>query len=222
MREMKRIVALLLPLVLFGCTQGTSTYSKELAAYLNQDRTMSERYRGLAEYGYDLTLKEIEETSEVLVVTYYGVMNDGISDTGDRSFEAIYTVDATQMVLTIIQTTPNPDENLLHSLIANQVVLQLPLEDGRSWTQTFPYKGETFSAKNVLKQVDDSTLEVETTVDNIAWYFENQYLEKRVYQKGVGLVSFSNLFDLDYQKDNPEMDSQEDYLFGYTLQPKPD
>ncbi len=219
---MKRIIAMLLPLALFGCSQGGNEYSKELAAYLNLESSQLERYRGLAEYGYDLTLQSVEEAQSELRVTYRGVMNDGISDTGDRSFEAIYTVDESKMVLTIVQHTPNAEENLLHSLIGQQVVLQLPLEEGATWTQDFSFQEQTFSAQNQLNIIAQDQIEVQTKVQGMEWYCEETYLETRVYQKGVGLLSFQNLYDLNEQKDNPEMDCVEDYWFGYALQPKLD
>ena len=184
-------------------------------------------YDGYAEYGHLLTLEKIEETKEGdLVYRYHGLMNDGLGDEdGSRSFELTYTLTSDALV----ETIENHDEyrlyeetSLLDSIIPNKVLLKGNLKTGTTWKESFEYQGQPYTAINeltVLKTEEGATqYRVDTIVENIPDFVNHTYTETRVFEEGLGLISFTNIspltfFEEEYQLEYPD---REFYLFGYS------
>ena len=108
-------------------------------------------------------------------------------------------------------------DNRLHSIIPNQIILKLPLEVNNSWEQKFTFKDKEYTAKTIItgiKATDQGNKQYTTkiVIENVPGYFNNQYIEERVYEENKGLVSFANAMEL-YETDVEP--TQENFMFGY-------
>ena len=237
--NMKRAFTLMTTLSLIGlvgCQQVTPAPTPEVSVqpsetlqayedlfFTTEGKTIA--YDGYAEYGYLVKLESVDETNpDEKVYVYQGIMNDGLGDDdGTRHFKATYTVTKDGVVETIENSDPHRNQEsttLLNSIIPSKVILKGALETGTTWTESFEYEGNTYEAQNELtvKQSDGTTTYVvETTVENIPGFVDETYRETREFEKGLGLVSFTNVeplsrFDETYVTDYPDL---EYYLFGY-------
>ena len=192
--------------------------------FTTKDQTIA--YDGYAEYGHLITFESKEEKSDGSVVyTYKGTMNDGLGDDdGTRYFTVSYTVTSEGFVETVNNQDPHRHQesnDVLNSIIPNKVILKGELERGTMWTESFTYEGKTYEAINelIVQTTEEGAVQyrVDTRVENIPGFIEETYTETRVFEEGLGLVSFTNRqslsqFDEEYVKDYPE---SEFYEFGY-------
>lgn len=183
-------------------------------------------YDGMAEYGYLLTLEQIDEAEHSKVAyVYKGVMNDGLGDEdGTRNFRLTYTVTGDEVVETITNHDPHrrwEDSRLLNSIIPSKVVLKGELKTGTTWDERFEYQGQSHTALNELTvqltEEGKTQYRVETIVEDIQGFVNQTYTETRVFEEGLGLVSFSNTQPLDFfdEEYQAEYSEAEFYQFGY-------
>lgn len=184
-------------------------------------------YDGMAEYGHLLTLERVDKAEgEDTVFVYQGVMNDGYGDVdGTRSFVLTYTLTEDTLIESITNRDPQrkfEDERLLNSIIPNKVILKGALKTGTTWTETFEYEGKSYQALNELTiqmtEEGKTRYQVDTIVENISGFMNETYKEVRVFEEGLGLVSFTNTLPLDYFGEDyqAEYTEEEFYLFGYS------
>lgn len=184
-------------------------------------------YDGYAEYGHLLTLERIDKAEgEDTIYVYRGSMNDGVGDVDEtRRFDLTYTLTQDELIETITNHDPlrqHEDVALLNSIIPNKVVLKGNLKTGSTWEESFEYKGQTYTAINQLTVQTSETgrtqYRVDTRVENIPGFVDRTYTETRVFEEGLGLVSFSNIQPLDFFDSNyqSEYNETEFYQFGYS------
>ena len=190
------------------------------------DKNQTIAYDGYAEYGHLITFESKEEKSDGSVVyTYKGTMNDGLGDDdGTRYFTVSYTVTSEGIMEMVNNQDPHRHQasnDVLNSIIPNKVILKGELERGTTWVESFTYEGTTYEAINelIVQTTEEGAVQyrVDTRVENIPGFIDETYTETRVFEEGLGLVSFTNRqslnqFDEGYVKDYPE---PEFYEFGY-------
>lgn len=198
---------------------------EDLLAIFPQDDTQR-YYHGYAEFGYASKFAGESKNGTSDVLKYEGYMVDGEGDDpNDRTF--VEEVEIAEDGTVTFKTEKSKSFGLydsLHlrdSIIENQIILKLPLEQGTKWEQTFNFKGKELVAQNELVEVEGEkgsrTYKVQTVVKNVEDFLDNTYTETRVYQDGKGLVQFENRLPLSiFSSDAPGL-TQEDYSFAYSL-----
>ncbi|HAX74087.1 MAG TPA: hypothetical protein DCY20_11230 [Firmicutes bacterium] len=207
-------------------------YQEELQTLLPSEIGLEQQFNGIAEYGHLLKLQYIQNNNELgIKYQYEGSMNDARGDeTTPRIFDAAYSVTKDSIIEQINNHDPYnrlDDPQLLNSIIPNKIVIKAPLENGNTWEEAFEYKGKSYVAVNTLtikKSASEAAqYEVSTVVKDIENYLNNTYKEVRVFEAEKGMVSFSNLENLDlYDEEYVATHPEEDYyLFGYSLSETP-
>ena len=202
-------------------------FSTELLDLFPKTLNLEQQYHGYAEYGHLQVLQNIENNETNFLITFKGMMMDGFGHHEERTFNMMYEVTDNY----VVETIDNHDEysrhgstELLNSIIPQKVIIKLPLEVGTTWNETFEYQGAEYSAKSsiVRSDVNDAgnhEYEVSTVVEDIEGFYNDTYKETRVFEEGRGMTSFQNLMSraevgVEYA---PEEDSEDLYLFGYSL-----
>ncbi|MFO7295541.1 MAG: hypothetical protein C0P72_005915 [Clostridia bacterium] len=207
---------------------GTGYRNKlEINAYLPKLNTQL-RYFGLAEYGHVGTLKEISSTSDDAIYEFQGMYQDG---TGiDDQFTVRYYIDYVKGTVTekvISSTRFNPPE--VNSKLHNLVILKTPFKKGTTWSHNTKINGKEYKVTAEIKEYDSMTgkMKVTYTVKGVPGYFQNTYIEERVFERGRGMVGFSNLMPGDIPISEADAkDSQKlkealiNHMFGYSLNPE--
>lgn len=192
-------------------------YNKYKEFFYNEDEEI--RYNGYAEYGY--ILDKMIENKEYKVISYNGVMADGYGedDRGSRQFILDYLFNVVDEQPAVIEKIENFDytkdrSDVLNSIIPNFIILKGDLIEGNSWDQSFVYKEKEYIAKTTIKDLNANSFTIETIVEGMEDFPNKTYKEERTYEKGVGLLSFSNtpINDGEYPEDQ--------YIFGYSTSSK--
>lgn len=183
-------------------------------------------YHGYAEFGYSLKFSEKKQGDNGDELIYKGYMIDGESDDpNEKNFtETIEIAKDGTVTSKIVKVEPfglYDSLKLMDTVVEDQVILKLPLEVGNKWEQPFTFKGQELVAKTELVEVEEvegkKRYKTELTVEGIEDFFDNKYVESRVYEEGKGLVEFENRFPLSlFSSDAPGL-SEEDYVFSYSL-----
>lgn len=216
-------VCLLVCIVLFtGCGENKdNSYSKDLAKIFPSNINTTAKYIGLAEYGHSVTIENIKKETDTLTYYIEGYLDDARGDDyNKRQFNINYIIDNSSIKEIIInndELRQDGKDNRINSIIPNQTILKLPLELGNSWEQEFTYKNKSYIAETVIigiKLTDEGTKQYVTKIiiDNIPGYFNNKYIEERIYEEGKGLISFTNTME-QYETDIDP--NQDDFMFGY-------
>lgn len=207
-----------------GASNGKPEIEKALEKYfienssffINNNKKIT--YNGYAETGYTLENKKINKKD--FIISYDGRMCDGYGEDerGPRKFSLTYNFKldegGTPMAYERIRNYDymSSKKDSLNSIIKNYIVLWGSIKEGNSWEQKVVYKGKEYKAKTIMKNVNEEKYTLETTINNIDGFYKNTYKEERTYQKGKGLIAFSN--SPEYDKDSGD---GSDLLYGYTL-----
>lgn len=207
---------------------GTGYRNKlEIDAYLPKLNTQL-RYFGLAEYGHIGILKKISSTSDDAIYEFQGKYHDGSGI--DDEFTVRYYIDYVKGTVTekvVSSTRFNPPE--VNSKLHNLVILKTPFKQGATWSHNTKIKGKEYKVIAKIKEYDPSTgrIKVTYTVKGVPGYFQNTYIEERIFERGRGMVGFSNLMPGDIPiseadaKDSKKLEEALiSHMFGYSLSPE--
>lgn len=204
----------------------TEGQEREALLAIFPQRAEESYYHGYAEFGYALKFSEKKQGDNADELIYKGYMIDGESDDpNEKNFtETIELAKDGTVTSKIVKAEPfglYDSLKLMDTVVEDQVILKLPLEVGNKWEQPFTFKGQELVAKTELVEVEEvegkKRYKTELTVEGIEDFFENKYVESRVYEEGKGLVEFENRFPLSaFSSDAPGL-SEEDYIFSYSL-----
>lgn len=199
------------------------SYSEELANLFPPNIGTKFRAFGLAEYAHIVEIKDIQEVDENLKYYIEGYFTDGMGEDPERrQFNINYIITSDS----IIEVIDNNDEfrlegydDKIHSIIPNQTILKLPLEVGNYWEQEINYNNTIYTAKTIITSItlsDEGNLQytTELVIKGIEDFFDDEYIEVRVYEEGKGLRTFSNsmkMYDFDVDREY----TKEDFMFGY-------
>jgi hypothetical protein len=162
-----------------------------LKALLPQKENYKWVYNGFAEYGHKLVLKEINTEDGKTVYKAEGEVFD-MSD-GATSKDFSLSVSFTVTPQSIVQDKKG---EMMMDSYDHMVLLQAPLKEGESWTQTVKNMdgAETALDCTIEKIEEDNGSKVYTVV------YQDQnspYYEKRVIKEGIGVINFTKLFITD-------------------------
>lgn len=175
-------------------------------------------YNGYCESGYMLNEKVIDK--ETYKIIYQGEMADGYGEDerGSRKIKITYNFNLNEGNTPFIyESVENGDylvenKDSLYSIIKNYIVLLGEIEDGKTWTQKVEFKGKEYEARTKMNVIAENKYKLNTVINNIEGFYENTYKEERTYEKGKGLISFSNRSF----SNNDEL-KEEESVFGYQL-----
>lgn len=192
------------------------------------------RYFGLAEYAHVGQLAKTSENEQQGIYQFNGSFQDGSGIPGDFKVQYIFDYQAGTVTEKVTENT-RAKTNEVNSKIHDPIILKLPLETGNTWQQEITFAGEkkTMTATIVSIGYENRTfygqrkngqpvLTVRYLVEDVPGYFENTYVEERRFQKGWGMIGFSNLMkgDLGITSKDDEYKIEEAILqnmFGYSL-----
>ena len=191
------------------------TYFEKQQSYFisNKDKSI---YNGYAETGFTLGKSNVDGKN--LSIKYSGQMADGYGEDerGKRLFSLEYNFKYDEagepMIYQRIRNKDylREDKDTLVSIIKNYIVMWGEPFDGDSWSQKVIFKGKEYTAKTVMSNVKDTSYTLITTINNIEGFNDKTYKEKRIYEKGLGLVAFEGTPYYIDETDN-------DLLIGYSL-----
>ncbi len=200
-------------------------HNKKLLKVFPTDVETKAIYNGYAEYGHTIIFSKTEGLkNKSKLFKYYvdGVVHDAKGDSYNRKFNIKYVIDKNSIKEIVVNNDEFREKgvnNKLNSIIPNQIILKLPLKVGNSWEQKFTYNNKEYVANTVITFANRSNknkklYKTRTVVDKIEGFFNDRYIEERLYEENRGLISFTNsmpLFDIDIDRELEE----EDYMFGY-------
>ncbi|MBM7582757.1 hypothetical protein JOD02_001626 [Caldicoprobacter guelmensis] len=207
---------------------GTGYRNKlEIDAYLPKLNTQL-RYFGLAEYGHVGVLKKISSTSDNAIYEFQGKYQDG-SGINDK-FTVRYYIDYVKGTVTEkVMSSTRFDPPEVNSKLHNLVILKTPFKQGATWSHSTRVNGKEYKVTAKIKEYDPATgrMKVTYTVKGVPGYFQNTYIEERIFERGRGMVGFSNLMPGDIPiseadaKDSKKLgEALINHMFGYSLNPE--
>lgn len=227
---MKRIciimtVALLLPA---GCaeaaqaaqTGGPAESCKQWLPELEKPYT----YFGLAEYGHKGKLVKLSESGREDVYEYQGVFADGRGD--ESKFVLRYHADLARGAVTEQVISNERGGAEVNSKLHNLVVLKFPLSPGGHWSHEAKLNGKSVTVQASVAEYDEAKgiVKVRYTAKDAAGYYDNTYIEERIFEKGYGMTGFSGLMPGDIgigaadAKDAAKLnEALKQHSFGYSM-----
>lgn len=207
---------------------GTGYRNKlEIDAYLPKLNTQL-RYFGLAEYGHVGVLKKISSTSDNAIYEFQGKYQDGSGI--DDEFTVRYYIDYVKGTVTEkVMSSTRFDPPEVNSKLHNLVILKTPFKQGATWSHSTRINGKEYKVTAKIKEYDTATgrMKVTYTVKGVPGYFQNTYIEERIFERGKGMVGFSNLMPGDIPiseadaKDSKKLEEALiNHMFGYSLNPE--
>lgn len=162
--------------------------SSELRALLPDQEDYEWVYNGFAEYGHDLELEEIREQDGKLIYRTEGEVHDMSDGESDRDFdlEVIFEITADSLI-------QKKSGEMMLDLFDEMTIIQTPLEEGHSWTQTV----QGTEGKKILLE---ASIEKVEEVDGAKVYTvvykdkDSPYFERRVIREGIGVTDFTRLY----------------------------
>ena len=162
--------------------------SAELRALLPEREDYEWVYNGFAEYGHELELEEIEHKNGRVVYEIEGEvfdMSGGESD-DDYSLSVDFIVTSDSLI------QEKKGEKMM-DLFDSMVLIQLPLEEENTWTQTVKGEGgEEIQLECTIEKIEDKDGAKAYTV--LYQDKNSPYYEKRVITEGVGVTEFTRLY----------------------------
>lgn len=191
-------------------------------------------YYGMAEYSHTGQLVKISDNDQETVYQFNGSFQDGSGIPGD--FKIQYIIDKAKGAIQekVIENT-RANINEVNSKLHNPVILKLPLEVGNTWEQEVVFLGQKrnmrarivsmyYEGRTFYSQMRNNqpVLTVQYMVEGIPEYFQNTYFEERRFQKGMGMIGFSQIMkgDLGLTAQADEYQIEEAIInnsFGYGL-----
>lgn len=114
----------------------------------------------------------------------------------------------------------------VNSKLHNLVILKTPFKQGKTWSHSTRINGKEYKVTARIKEYDPATgrMKVTYTVNGVPGYFQNTYIEERIFEPGRGMVGFSNLMPGDIPiskadvKDSKKLEEALiNHMFGYSL-----
>lgn len=211
------------------------TTLKSFLPPLNQEL----RYYGLAEYAHVGKLTKEQESSRGEIYEFNGTFQDGSGIPGDFRVQYIFNYQDGTIQEKVVENTRDEVKEV-NSKLHNPIIMKLPLEVGNYWEQeiTIDGKSKTMKAKIVSIAIEGSTfysreknpqpvVTVQYVVEDVPGYYNNMYFEERDFQKGWGMIGFSQLMkgDLGITEKMEEYQIEQTLIqnmFGYGLaKPQP-
>ncbi len=194
-------------------------YSKELASYFPEEEGKVLIYNGFAEYGQTLTLDRIIRNDDKLRLIFKGEIEDVSGGEGPPRHELIFETEYIITKDSVKEVQKNEKRRFSQSIIREQTVLKLPIEEGQKWKQVVNIGGTEYEAATEIVEVskdarDRNLVKTETIIEGMDSYPGNTYREVKVYREGQGLVEFNNIILLGNGEDGREPTS---IKFGYRL-----
>jgi len=178
-------------------------------------------YYGLAEYAHRVKWSKTYDLKDRTIYEFQGSFEDGSGIPGD--FIVSYTLNRNDFTVTetVIDNT-REDENLINSITGEMVILKAPLTAGNSWRYEVVVQGERYMMDAVIKEtwvsLDEPYLiyyRIRYTITGIAGYFNDTYIQERVFRTGRGMTGFMQLMEGDIGISGKEL--EDEYLVGQAL-----
>lgn len=194
--------------------KSTKAYSQELAKYFPTVEGTVLKYSGTLEYGHTVTLSKVTEKEGSLVLDFKGEIVDVSEGEGpskeELSLETQYVIDKDS----VKEIQKNIKRRHSQSIIREQIVLKLPIESGKTWTQKVNIDGKEYTAETKITEVaaDDKNkniVKTETVIKAMESYPDKTYKEIKTFKEEKGLVEFVNTILLG--------EAKEPFEFGYKL-----
>lgn len=167
---------------------GETEVSDELRALLPEREDYEWVYNGFAEYGHELELEEIERENGRLVYETEGEVFDMSDGESDRDF----SLDV-NFIVTSDSLIQEKEGEVMMDLFDRIVLIQLPLEEGHTWTQTVKGEGEQeIQLECTIEKIEDKDGAKAYTV-----LYQDQsgpYYERRVITQGIGVTEYTRLY----------------------------
>ncbi len=201
-----------------GDVKVEDAYNQELANYFPIVEGTVLKYYGTAEYGQTLTLNNVTENKENLVLDFNGEILDVSGGEGPSRDELLFETQYEINKDSVIESQMNADRRFSQSIIREQIVLKAPIEEGESWEQTVTIDGKEYKAKTTITEISKdekgkNLVKTEMTINDIEFYPEDTYKEIRTFKEGKGLAEFKNTVLLK----GPEGVDPAPFDFGYRL-----
>lgn len=203
-------------------TQKTDVKDKqeknELIAIFPLVKGTTWKYNGYAEYGHSMQIDDVKTENSDTIVNIKGQVEDGSGEKG-KTFIVKYMINKDAIIENINYDYTHG--KTINSIIPDKIILKTPLKVGTSWSQKFNYKNKEYTAQTKITNINPNQstnameYTTETTVEGIDGYLDNIYKEKRVYEVGKGMISFSNSQPL--EKSYGPLGDDKYYNFGYSL-----
>lgn len=205
----------------------------ELNAYL-PPLSKPLRYFGLAEYGHTGILSLVNEGQDKAEYQFKGTFQDGTGIPGEFVIKYIFNYQDGTVQEKVIRNT-REKINEVNSKLHDPILIKLPLQVGNMWQQDVTFEGQKklMTAKIVSISYEGRTfhsqmkkahpvMTIRYMVEDVDGYFQNTYVEERRYEKGLGMIGFSQLTkgdlgitekDDEYKIENAIINN----MFGYSL-----
>lgn len=207
-------------------------YNKELAELFPLKEGFTWYYQGIAEYGHVMTLKNITNKQDKLILNIEGYLDDAVEDpepNGERTFKIKYIINKDSVKEEIIYNATGEKTFWATSIIPDMIILKAPIKVGTKWEQKFKYKGKEYTAITTITKIEKTDKRymgmpidegqilytTETIVKGIEGFKDKIYKETRTYIKGKGLVGFTKSLEMYRDEDGNLVDYGFD--FGYDL-----
>jgi hypothetical protein len=192
------------------------------------------RYFGLAEYAHEGQLVKVSEDQDKAVYQFNGNFQDGSGIPGEFKVQYLFDYKKGTIQEKVVENTRSSKEEV-NSKLHHPVILKLPLEVGNTWQQEITFEGEkktmtgtivsiAYEGRTFYSQMKNvhPVVTVRYRVEDAPGYFQNMYVEERKFQKGRGMISFSNLMKgaLDIKDMNDVYQIEQaiiNHMFGYSL-----
>ena len=175
------------------------TSFEALRAYLPQKVGYTWVYSGFAEYGHSMQIDQRFQREDSLQMMISGLVDDmsGEIDEDLRALNLEYTLEDGRWV----QSKSAP--RMMGKDFRELVLLAYPLEESANWTQEVQIAGgESMTLFCEILSIDEDEQITVTYTDT-----KSDYFEERVFAKGIGVVSFTSV----YQTEESEIE------IGYDL-----
>ncbi|QZY55187.1 hypothetical protein [Crassaminicella profunda] len=191
-------------------------YSQELTKYFPAVEGMVFNYSGVAEYGQTLTLNKVIEENEKITLNFKGEIEDMSEGEGpskeDRILETQYVINEDD----VKEIQKNKTRRFSQSIIREQVVLKLPIEEGASWNQQVNIDGKEYTAETKITDVstdpeNKSMVTTEIIIKGMKGYPEDTYKEVKTFKEGKGLIAFEYIMLLEGEEETTP------FPFNYSL-----
>jgi hypothetical protein len=187
------------------------------------------RYFGLAEYGHFVKWTDTVTAPDKVTYEMNGYFNDGSGIPG--SFKVNYILDRDNFTVTesVVENT-REGVRRINSVIPDMIILKAPLDPGNAWHQDVMIDGTQYTMDAVITSVKVDTVDLRSliytvryTVSGVPDYFNNEYIQERLFKTGRGMISFAQLMTGDIGISGKDLEDSYlvsqailNHMFGYS------
>ncbi len=178
---MRKAIAILLMMCLglTGCGKSVNrVYDEALAAYLISEPAS---FYGENGYVHEVTSINLSDKQNHLILEVSGEVKDNEKGYTGKNYKFLMTFEVTDQ--SIYQTIDNPILN--DSEFVKMEILRLPLTAGNTWK--FKAKDDAGNTKEIQAEIESVSEDGAISVS----YTAGEYVEKRKFEKGLGVTSFT-------------------------------